>query len=311
MTDWRPSATLQAMHARASLYQYIHRFFNERDVLQVDTPALAHHGVTDVHIECIRVPGYGYLQPSPEYHMKRLLADGSGAIYQISKAFRDGEKGSRHNPEFTLLEWYRPEFSLQQLIDETVELLKPIVQCDAVSQISFQKLFLQQLNIDPLTSSQEQLKNVAEQHGSLPELDKMALVDWLMACVIEPALPKNKITVITDFPEWAAALAQISPNTGGINVAQRFEIYCAGFELANGYLELRDATEQRRRFEQDILTRTKNDQPNMTADPRLIAAMEHGLPACSGVAVGIERVLMAQLNALTIHQILPFPTDIA
>jgi elongation factor P--(R)-beta-lysine ligase len=310
MTDWRPSAKLEALKARASLYRHIHAFFSARRVLQVDTPALAQHGVTDINIHSIAVPGYGYLQPSPEYHMKRLLAAGSGAIYQISKAFRDGEAGSRHNPEFTLLEWYRPDFSLQQLINETIALLQPLLSVE-VYQTTFRALFLSQLGIDPLLTDTQTLQKCADNIEAVPQMNKAALIDWLMACVIEPALPKDRITVVTDFPSWAAALAKKKYDEDGEEVAQRFEIYAGGYELANGYCELTDATEQARRFAQDIDTRNAEALPAMSADTRLIAAMQHGLPSCSGVAVGVERLLMAQHGWLKISDALAFPTTIA
>lgn len=310
MTDWRPSAKLEALKARASLYQYIHAFFSARQVLQVDTPALAQHGVTDIHIHSIAVPGYGYLQPSPEYHMKRLLAAGSGAIYQISKAFRDGEAGHRHNPEFTLLEWYRPDFALQQIINETTALLQPLLGVD-VHQTTFKALFLSQLNIDPLRTNTETLQKIANDIEAVPPMNKAALIDWLMACVIEPALPRNRITVVTDFPSWAAALAQKKYDADGEEVAQRFEIYAGGYELANGYFELIDATEQANRFSDDIEKRKADSLPTLDADTRLIAAMQHGLPSCSGVAIGVERLLMAQHRWQKISDVIAFPTTIA
>lgn len=325
MTDWRPSATLEALKARASLYQHIHAFFAARQVMQVDTPALARHSVTDVHIPSIAVPGYGYLQPSPEYHMKRLLAAGSGAIYQISKAFRDGEAGRRHNPEFTLLEWYRPGYSLQQLIDETVELLKPLLQPSLkpllqsstemhggeIVQITFRELFLQHLDIDPLNADIDTLHGLASSIEAVPTMSKAQLIDWLMACVIEPALPKNNLTIVTDFPGWAAALAQKKVDADGKQVAQRFEIYAGGYELANGYFELTDADEQAARFSADVSQRQNNALTEMEIDTRLLAAMTNGLPSCSGVALGLERILMAQLQSENIADVLSFPTTIA
>lgn len=310
MTDWRPSAKLEALKARASLYQTIHAFFSARQVLQVDTPVLAQHGVTDIHIHSIAVPGYGYLQPSPEYHMKRLLAAGSGAIYQISKAFRDGEAGRRHNPEFTLLEWYRPNFSLQQIIDETTALLQPLLGVP-VHQTTFKALFLSQLDVDPLRADTQTLQKIANDIESVPAMNKAALIDWLMACVIEPALPRDRITVVTDFPSWAAALAQKKYDADGEEVAQRFEIYAGGYELANGYFELIDATEQANRFADDIDKRKADSLPTLAADERLIAAMQHGLPACSGVALGVERLLMARHHWQTISDVIAFPTTIA
>lgn len=309
MTDWRPSASLAALQARASLYRQVRDFFQARNVLEVDTPALAQHGVTDLHIDCIAVPGYGFLQSSPEYHMKRLLAAGSGSIYQINKVFRDGEAGRKHNPEFTLLEWYRTGFSLQQLIDESIALLQPLLSPASVQQFSFRDIFRRVTGLDPLTASQQALQDCAQRYSTLPTLTKAELVDWLMACVVEPSLPENQLTVITDFPGWAAALAQTRQDSDGEMVAERFEIYAGQLELANGYHELHDATEQEKRFALDQQLRAQHDRNEMDADQHLLAALQHGLPDCSGVAIGLDRVLMAQLGAQTIAEVIAFPND--
>ncbi|MCB1837596.1 MAG: EF-P lysine aminoacylase GenX [Alcanivoracaceae bacterium] len=309
MTDWRPTASLAALQARASLYRQVRDFFQARNVLEVDTPALARHGVTDLHIDCIAVPGYGFLQSSPEYHMKRLLAAGSGSIYQISKVFRDGEAGKKHNPEFTLLEWYRTGFSLQQLIDESVALLQQLLSRTSVQQFSFRDIFRRVTGLDPLAASQQSLQDYAQQHSALPTLTKAELVDWLMACVVEKALPEDGLTVITDFPGWAAALAQTREDSDGEMIAERFEIYAGSLELANGYHELRDATEQEKRFAADQQLRAQHERQSRDADPHLLAALQHGLPDCSGVAIGLDRVLMAQLGAQTIAEVIPFPSD--
>lgn len=308
MTDWRPTASLDALQARAGLYRTIRDFFQQRQVLEVDTPALARHGVTDVNIECIPVPGYGYLQSSPEYHMKRLLAAGSGAIYQISKVFRDGERGRKHNPEFTLLEWYRPGFSLQQLIDETLALLAQVLPGKPVRQVPFRELFRQVTGLDPLTASSRQLQQCAQQHSQLPMLSRNELVDWLMACVVEPALPGDALTVITDFPGWAAALAQTRDDDDGEQVAARFEIYAGSIELANGYQELLDAHEQAERFRRDQAHRQQLGRAAMTPDSWLLDALRAGLPACCGVALGVERLLMAQHGYPDIADVLSFPS---
>jgi len=306
MNDWRPSADAHALRARASLYRTIRQFFAERDVLEVETPLLAAHGVTDPHIQCIPVPGYGHLQSSPEYHMKRLLAAGSGAIYQISRAFRDGEQGARHNPEFSLLEWYRPGYSLQALIDECIALLSPLLPVNGVDQYRFREVFASVTGLDPLTASTQQLAAYAAKHDDLPELDKPALVDWLMATQVEPRLPGNRLSVVTDFPGWAAALANRFQDERGDEVAARFEIYAGGLELANGYNELLDAGEQRRRFEHDSQRRAAQGKPLMDADDKLLAALDAGLPPCSGVAIGLDRLLMLITGHERIDQVLTF-----
>ena len=307
MHDWQPTASLEAMKARAELLRTVRAFFDARNVLEVDTPQLAHHGVSDLHIQCIPVAGYGYLQSSPEYHMKRLLAAGSEPIYQICKAFRDGEAGRRHNPEFTMLEWYRPGFSLKDLVDECLALFAKLF-CDTPSQTySFRELFLQVTRLDPLTASDAELVACAQYHGAPPGLSKTAAVDYLMATKVEAALPAEQLSVVTDFPGWAAALAQTHKDKDGALLARRFEIYYRSLELANGYQELTDPDEQRQRFEQDNILRTRHGLNPMAADPFLLDAMDAGLPACSGVAMGVERLLMAQQSHGRIDDVQTFP----
>ena len=309
MQDWRPTTALSALEDRASLLKAIRRFFDERDVLEVCTPQLAAHGVTDPNVPCIPVDGYGYLQSSPEYHMKRLLAAGAPAIYQISHAFRHGEQGPRHNPEFTLLEWYRPGFPLQQLIDECVELLQSLLAPEGLMQTSFRRVFKQHTGIDPLTGELAGLSELACEEGIHEPLSRPQLVDLLMATRVEPALPPEHLVTITDFPGWAAALARTRQDEDGQQVACRFECYFGGQELANGYLELTDEEEQARRFEEDRRLRQDRAMEDMAGDPTLLAALAHGLPDCAGVAVGLERLLMARRQARHISEVWSFPLD--
>ncbi|WP_111655623.1 EF-P lysine aminoacylase EpmA [Isoalcanivorax indicus] len=312
MTDdrWRPTGSARALKARAQLYAAVRAFFAAREVMEVSTPVLAAHGVTDPHIPCIAVPGYGYLQSSPEYHMKRLLAAGCGPLYQISHAFRDGEAGQRHNPEFTLLEWYRPGFDLQALIDETVTLLAAQLRQPPVQQHRFRDLFQAVTGLDPVQASLDALYRASAEE--LPaHLDRAALVDYLMATRIEAALPAHTLTVISHYPGWAAALARTTPDHDGELVAERFEIYYGAMELANGYHELTDAAEQARRFDADQQRRDAAALPSMQGDPHLLAALAQGLPDCAGVALGLDRLLMCQLGATSIREVLAFPGDIA
>jgi lysyl-tRNA synthetase class 2 len=309
VTDWRPTASLEAIKARAGLLSAVRAFFAARGVLEVDTPQLARHGVSDPHIQCIPVPGHGFLQSSPEYHMKRLLAAGSGPIYQICKAYRDGEAGGRHNPEFSMLEWYRPGFGLDDLVDEVLSLFGELFPGVPSRTYRFRGLFADVTGLDPLTASHSGLIQCAEQHGAPEGLEKTAAVDYLMATTVEAALPAEQLSVVIDFPSWAAALAQTRPDTDGAEVALRFEIYYRGLELANGYQELTDADEQRRRFERDNRLRQEHGLNIVDADPYLLDAMRHGLPACSGVAMGVERLLMAQQSSDRISDVLTFPGD--
>jgi elongation factor P--(R)-beta-lysine ligase len=309
VTDWRPTASLEAIKARAGLLSAVRAFFAARGVLEVETPQLARHGVSDPHIQCIPVPGHGFLQSSPEYHMKRLLAAGSGPIYQICKAYRDGEAGGRHNPEFSMLEWYRPGFGLDDLVDEVLSLFGELFPGVPSRTYRFRGLFADVTGLDPLTTSDSGLIQCAEQHGAPEGLEKAAAVDYLMATTVEAALPAEQLSVVIDFPSWAAALAQTRPDTDGTDVAVRFEIYYRGLELANGYQELTDADEQRRRFERDNRLRQEHGLNIVDADPYLLDAMRHGLPACSGVAMGVERLLMAQQSSDRISDVLTFPGD--
>ncbi|MBU86067.1 EF-P lysine aminoacylase EpmA [Alcanivorax sp.] len=304
---WQPSASLEAIRARAALLASVRAFFAARNVLEVDTPQLARYGVSDPHIQCIPVPGYGYLQSSPEYHMKRLLAAGSGPIYQICKAYRDGEAGGRHNPEFTMLEWYRPGFALDDLVQECLTLFTELFPGAQSKTYRFRDLFRHATGLDPLTTKDADLIAHAESHGAPEGLNKTAAVDYLMATRVEAALPAEQLSVVTDFPGWAAALAQTHEDEDGALIARRFEIYYRGLELANGYQELTDAAEQKRRFELDNIQREKHGLNPMDADPYLLDAMNTGLPACSGVGMGVERLLMAQQGTEKIHDVIAFP----
>lgn len=305
-SDWRPSASLSALRQRARLYRHIRTFFEQRDVLEVSTPVLAAHGVTDPAIACIEVPGHGLLQSSPEYHMKRLLAAGSGAIFQITPVFRDGECGRRHNTEFTLLEWYRPGYDLARLIDESCALASSVLQQPPVRRYRFRELFEQVTGHDPLTAQLPALRQAIPAGQQVPTLQRAHLVDWLMAFVVEPALPRDTLVVVHDFPAWAAALARLHTDADGEPVAERFELYFNGLELANGYHELTDANEQASRFRNDVAQRRALGLADASVDQYLLQALAHGLPACAGVALGIERLLMAAHGHTHIDQVMAF-----
>lgn len=306
--SWRPTAAHDALKARADLLRTVRAFFDGRGVLEVSTPLLAAHAVSDEHIDAIEVPGHGWLQTSPEYHMKRLLAAGSGPIYQIARAFRHGEAGARHNPEFTLLEWYRPGFDLNALVEECLALLTPLCGAGA-ERHRFRELFATVTGLDPLTAPARELAARAERAGAPAGLNGPQAVDYLMAVEVEAALDPALLTVVEDFPGWAAALAQTTEDRDGATVARRFEIYHRGLELANGYQELLDADEQARRFERDNEKRRAGGKPPMTADPYLLAALRAGLPPCSGVALGLERLQMAVSGAGRIEQVWAFPSE--
>jgi lysyl-tRNA synthetase class 2 len=320
--DWRPTAGPAALQARAALLSAVRAFFAAAGVLEVETPLGAAAAATDPALQPLltRYTGPGcprgctlYLQSSPEFAMKRLLAAGSGPIYQICKAFRDGEAGGRHNPEFTLLEWYRPGFDLPALMSEVAALVR---HCLAVPQlaeqrISYRELFLQHLDLDPLDTDAAQLRAVATARipgtAALQLPDRDAWLDLLLSTLIEPALGDGQLTFVYGYPASQAALARLDP--ADPRVAARFELYYRGMELANGFHELSDPAEQRARFVADNAARRAAGCDELPIDERLLAALAHGLPDCAGVALGLDRLLMQQLGAERIEQVLAFPVD--
>lgn len=316
MTNWRPSAPIKNLQARARILQQIRAFFSAREVLEVDTPLMCHTSVTDPFIHSIPAffQAYGaskiqpyFLQTSPEYAMKRLLANGSGAIYQICKAFRQGDVGQIHNPEFTMLEWYRPQFTHHQLMTEVDELLQVVLQCPPALRLSYCELFLRYTGINPHTATFTELANCAAQHeiNVMSTIsDKDSWLDLLLSHAIEHKLGHEAPCFVYDFPASQAALARIQP--GDPPLAARFEVYCCGMELANGFYELQDAAEQRQRFINNLERRHTLNLPALPIDELFLAGLEQGLPDCSGVALGIDRLIMAALGTDRITDVLSF-----
>jgi len=311
--SWRPTAAPDVLRLRANLLATTRQFFTDRGVLEVETPLLAPGGITDpsieplVVLEGVSLEGPRYLQTSPEYAMKRLLAANPEPIYQIAKAFRDGEAGARHNPEFTLLEWYRPGFDHHRLMDEVAELVTALLPGRDVCKTGYRQLFIEELGIDPCIAKPSELQNLARDYidpGDL-EGDCDMWLDLLMSHVIEPRLADRGLCFIFDYPASQAALSNIV-EVDDAQVGQRFELYVDGVELANGYCELLDATEQRRRFVSDNLRRKERGLPARPLDERLLSALEHGLPFCSGVALGMDRLLMLQAGVADIREVLAF-----
>jgi lysyl-tRNA synthetase class 2 len=314
MDNWQPSAPLQNLQLRATALTQIREFFRRRQVMEVDTPLLSIATVTDPHLHSITVPqvfaGTGpahYLQTSPEFAMKRLLAAGSGAIYQLGKAFRFDESGTRHSPEFTMLEWYRPGFDEWQLMDEVELLVRELQGGDAISRISYRELFLRYLDIDPFIVSQADLFALVRTRLELhtTNYNRDDLLQVLLAQVIEPALQEN--CFVYHFPASMAALARLDQDESGNAVARRFELFMQGMEIANGYFELTDAAEQRRRFALDNEQRASMNLPAMPVDRCLLAALEQGLPDCAGVALGVDRLLMLMAETDRINDVMSFP----
>ena len=317
---WKATASVENLRARAEFFARIRRFFIERDVMEVETPLMTSAAVSDPYIDTIEcryhpLPGQQeqprYLQSSPEYAMKRLLASGSGAIYQICKAFRNGEYGKRHNPEFSMLEWYRPGFDHHRLMDEVEALVTPLLGLTACQRINYGDLFKQYLNIDPYTATAIELATVARQYIDL-EMEDDNRDNWLnllMSHVIEPQLADQGGVFIYDYPASQAALSRVMTNSAGQSVACRFELFVAGIELANGYFELTDAAEQARRFEKDIAQRKSEGLPIRPTDNLLVEALENGIPECAGVAMGLDRLVMLALGTEQISDVIALPFE--
>ena len=249
--------------------------------------------------------------------MKRLLAAGSGAIYQICKAFRDGEAGRSHNPEFTMLEWYRPGFDHHALMDEIDELLAVVLGASKADRLTYGKAFERHAGVDPHRASVEALRRAVEAHGvELAGAEPEGRDGWLhllMSHAVEPHLGRGRPSFVHDFPASQAALARVRPPTeaGGVPLAERFEVYVEGVELANGFHELTDAGEQRRRFEHELEQRRRAGLQAVPLDERLLGALEAGLPACAGVAFGIDRLLMLRAGIDDLRRVISFPVDCA
>lgn len=325
MTDqlsWGPVASSKMLEARARLLADIRDFFRRKGVMEVDTPICSTHATTDPALESLSTgftgPGAAqgkalYLHTSPEFSMKRLLTADSGPIYQICKVFRDGELGRLHNPEFSLLEWYRPDFNQHQLMDEVAELLNWLLPEPLPAQrISYAEMFQNYLGLHPHSCTADLLRAHAIGQGvpgaeslDLPDADSW--LDLLLTHSIEPHLGKGGLCFVYDYPATQASLARIRPDTPP--VAERFELYMEGIELANGFCELTDADEQRRRFELDLEQRQRNGLKQVPMDENFLTALQYGMPDCSGVALGIDRLLMCLTGASHIRDVLAFPLD--
>lgn len=321
--DFKPTCDIQALKARAKLYRQIRQFFIERDVLEVETPILSQAGVTDVHLASVQAQRHlhgkkqtHYLQTSPEFAMKRLLASGSGAIYQICKVFRDDEHGRKHNSEFTMLEWYRPQFSLKDLMLEVTDLLN-VVLAERFGEVrptvlSYKHAFIDRLDLNPLQATLQQLKDAAHRVGLNLDLgdDRLAYIDLLFSHMVEPSLGFDTPVFLTDFPPELASLAKTKLDEDGEFVAARFELYIEGLELANAYDELIDAEVLRSRFQTDNAEREKLGLYVMPIDEYLLAALPN-MSECAGIALGIDRLLMVVMNQMKLEKVITFPADVS
>lgn len=324
-TDWRPSADLHALRLRAELLARIRAFFAARKVLEVETPLLSAAAIPDPHLASFATVYSGpgprngqtvYLHTSPEFPMKRLLAAGSGCIYQIARVFRNGEAGRRHNPEFTLLEWYRVGFDHHQLMAEVAELVTALLgerrTLAEPESLTYQQAFQQYLELNPHRATVAELAACAERQGvSIPpgmpadQLDPW--LDLLLTQRIEAHLGRGRLCFLYDYPASQAALARLGP--GDPPVGERFELYLDGIELANGFHELGDAVEQRRRFAAENAARQAHGLPVMPVDENLLAALDAGLPECAGVALGVDRLVLLAAGKTALAEVLAFPFE--
>ncbi len=328
-TSWRSSASNEMLLERALLLKNTRAFFDARGVIEVETPVLSHHATTDPHLDSLSSRFRDetcYLNTSPEYAMKRLLADWQQAIYQICKAFRDDELGPNHNPEFSMLEWYRPGYSMDQLMVELVELVEAICQGSKFAllkfsagkktvfeRLSYQQAFEKFAGFNPHQASSAQCHQIAiAKNVEIPQglsvddvLDDW--LDWLLTQLVLPSFEKDRFTFLYDYPASQCALAKVSENKQQVLVAKRFELFFGDIELANGFHELTDADEQLQRFQLENKMRKQAGKKNSAIDEHLIAALNSGLPDCSGVAVGLDRLLMVLTANTCIDRVLSFP----
>jgi elongation factor P--(R)-beta-lysine ligase len=317
-SDWRPSASLETLRLRARLLQETRAFFARRGLLEVETPQLSAAAATDPQLESLSAtaPGgglSGWLHTSPEFPMKRLLAAGAGDIWQLARVFRGAESGRRHNPEFSLLEWYRLGWDAAALMDEVDDFVRALAggsgSLGASLRLSYREAFLQFAGFDPFSAPIDTMRGALEERGvPWPDAlgaDRDACLDLALATTVEPRLDPARPTIIYDFPASHAALARIRP--GNPPVAERFELFLGGMELANGFHELTDAGELAGRIHADLDVRRARGLVTPPSDERLVAAHAHGLPRCSGVALGFDRLVMILAGLPHIHAALAFP----
>ena len=313
MSDWQPSISLNNLEVRARLLDEVRSFFKARQVLEVETPLACRYTVTEPNIESFALEltsDKRYLQTSPEYAMKRLLSAGAPDIYQICKAFRRSEQGSRHNPEFTLIEWYRKGFNLKQIMNETATLIEQIVASPSSNQVcymSYDDFFLKSLGRSFSDLAASDIEEIAVQLGLCINSNTVShaqMIDFIFSSLVSEHIQDDRLTCIYHYPCKQAALAKLNDNDASL--AERFEVFYGGFELANGYVELTDGNIQQQRFEADRDLRRQQQQDEIEIDTRLIAAQQHGLPECAGVALGFDRLMMLALGAKTIEEVIAF-----
>lgn len=313
MSDWKPTASIATLETRASMLRAARDYFAATRTLEVETPTLSTSAVTDVHIASVSASPCGqrrFLHTSPEYPMKRLLAAGCGDIWQICRVYRDGESGRFHNPEFTLIEWYRLGIDHHSLMSDVERLISTMLPSsrnfDSAERLTYREAVQLHSGIDafddPIAVLIARLESAGIEVPNGIRGDRDACLDLIMSTLVGPCLGRERLSFVYDYPASQAALARVRGR-----VASRFEAYLDGIELANGFHELGSAVEQRVRFDADLGDRAQRGLPPMQIDERLLAALEHGLPECSGVALGFDRLVMCALGAKHIDEVLAFP----
>ncbi|RDZ28370.1 EF-P lysine aminoacylase EpmA [Lysobacter silvisoli] len=316
--QWTPSASPDALRLRARVNRLIREFFHARNVLEVETPVLSRAGNTDPNIASFSLtfagrtdgaPRTRWLRTSPEYPLKRLLAAGLGDCYELGRVFRDGEAGGRHNPEFSMLEWYRLGYDHQRLIDETAELVQAALalvgRSATLRRVSYRELYRERLGLDPMQAGEPELRAALGDVVIDPQgLTRDDWLDLLMTHRLQPAFARDELLAVYDYPASQCALARVRADDPP--VAERFELYLGPLELANGYHELADADEQGERFQRDLALRAQRGDAAPPRDEFLLAALGAGLPASAGVALGVDRLLMALLDSGRIADVLAF-----
>ncbi|QCI25197.1 elongation factor P--(R)-beta-lysine ligase [Buchnera aphidicola (Rhopalosiphum padi)] len=318
---WKPSASIKDLIKRSKIIANIRSFFLKKNVMEVETPTLSQSAVTDINLMPFETNYFScnndvkktklWLITSPEYHMKRLLSAGSGSIYQICHSFRNQEFGQYHNPEFTMLEWYQISFSMEKMIEEIDFFFQKILNFDKSDKISYQEIFIKFLQIDPLSTNLSELfeccKKFKLEHLTYLENDLNKLIEMLFTLQIQPFLGKEKPLFVYHFPLEQASLSAVNKEDN--RVSERFEIFFKGIELGNGFYELTDYFEQKKRFIKDNKKRCDMNFPKQKIDEHFLNAMKNGLPFCSGVAIGLDRLIMIALNKKSIDQVMSFSFD--
>jgi elongation factor P--(R)-beta-lysine ligase len=305
-------ASIAALEQRAALLRRLREFFYERGFIEVETPLIAGEIIPELHIEPMQLADGSFLQASPELHMKRLMAAGAKAIFQITRSFRSGERGRLHNPEFTIVEWYKVGQDMQAGADLLDELIRTMLGTTPAARSTYANAFRRTINLCPHTATLDELISAAKTaHLDVPEglhrTDRDEWLNLLLSACVEPQLGRDRPEIIYNYPATQASLAQITSTQLGYNVAERFELYYRGIELANGFHELTDSTEQRRRFEAINAARESDGRRTLPLPESLLAAMDHGLPDCTGVALGFDRLVMLALDATCVGEVLSFP----